>query len=116
MILVEWLQPCRSKSETLAAKSSPSKDLPRRKSDDLFLKAKQADELRKDAVTQLVEPLDVLWCFQVNALGIDLAAESDDFLPVFTHFKPAMNHRLIDFQMKLKTINVCAIPKSLVGA
>jgi hypothetical protein len=80
------------------------------------LKPKQVDELRENTVTQLVEPLDVLWCFQVNALGIDLAAESDDFLPVFTHFKPAMNHRLIDFQVKLKTINVRAIPKGLIGA
>ena len=80
------------------------------------MKAEQADELREYTVTQLVEPLDVLRCFQVNALGIDLAAESDDFLPVFTDFKPAMNHWLIHFQVKLKTINVRAIPKGLIGA
>src|SRR5215510_13198353 len=91
-------------------------ELPRRKSDGLFLNPKQAHELRENTVTQLVEPLDVLGGFQLNALGIDLAAESDDFLPILTHFKPAMNHRLIDFQVKLKPINIRPIPKSLVGA
>src|SRR5262249_3529213 len=91
-------------------------ELPRRKSDGLFLNPKQAHELRENTVTQLVEPLDMLWGFQLNALGIDLAAESDDFLPILTHFKPAMNHRLIDFQVKLKPINIRTIPKSLVGA
>jgi hypothetical protein len=80
------------------------------------LNPKQAHELRENTVTQLVEPLDMLWGFQLNALGIDLAAESDDFLPILTHFKPAMNHRLIDFQVKLKPINIRTIPKSLVGA
>src|SRR5262245_21353563 len=100
----------------VAAKSIPSRDLPCRESDGLFLKVEQADEFRENAVTQLLEPLDVLWCFQVNALGIDLAAESDDFFPVFTDFKPAMNHRLIDFQVKLEAIDIRAIPKSLVGA
>src|SRR5262249_34884874 len=75
-----------------------------------------AHELRENTVTQLVVPLDVLGGFQVNTLGINLATESDDFRPVLIHFKPAMNHRLIDFQMKLKTMNVRAIPKSLFGA
>ena len=58
----------------------------------------------------------MLWGFQLNALGIDLAAEGDDFLPILTHFKPAMNHRLIDFQVKLKPINIRTTLKSLVGA
>ena len=54
--------------------------------------------------------------FQVNAHGIDLPAESDDFFLIFGDPEPPMNHRLIDFQVKLKAIDVRAITEGLIGA
>ena len=52
----------------------------------------------------------------VNALGIDRPAERRDFLTVLGDPQPAMNHRLVDFQMKLKAVDVVAVTKRLVGA
>jgi hypothetical protein len=71
--------------------------LTRRKSDQCLFNAEEADEFTKNALTQLLESSHVIRGFQVNALRIDLPAESDDFFLVFGDPKPAMNHRLVDF-------------------
>jgi hypothetical protein len=90
-------------------------ELPCGKSDGFLLNAKQLDELSENTVTQLLEPPDVLGCFPMDALGIDLPAERADFFPVFSDAKPAMNHRLVDLQVKLQAVNVRVIAKSLIG-
>lgn len=79
------------------------------------MNVEEPDELAKNTLTQLVESLDVIRGFPMDALGIDLFSESGDLL-VFSDPKPAMNHRLVHFHMELKPIDMGAIPKGLISA
>ena len=72
------------------------------------MNAEQPDEFTENTLTQLLESPHVIRGFQVDALGIDLPAEGGDFSFVFGDPKPPMNHPLVDFQVKLKAIDIRA--------
>src|SRR5262245_36524482 len=86
------------------------------KLDQCLLNAEEPDEFPENTLAQLLESSHMIRGFQVNALGIDLPAESNDFFLIFGDPEPAMNHQLVDFQVKLKAINVRVITEGLIGA
>src|SRR6478736_1724360 len=52
----------------------------------------------------------------MNPLGIDFSAERGDLDLVLLHAKPALDHALLDLEMKLKSVNVRAVTERLMGA
>ena len=54
--------------------------------------------------------------FLVDSIGIDFSSEGSDFGLILIDSEPSVNHRFVDFKMKLKTVDAGAVPKSLVGA
>src|SRR5262245_14174854 len=74
------------------------------------------DELAEDALTELMKPRNMGTGFAMNTLGGVGATEGGYFSSVFRDAQPAVNHRLIDFQMKLKAIDIGAVTKGLMGA
>ena len=83
---------------------------------EFLIDAEQVDESTEYALAQLIEPRHMLRRFAMNALGAVSAAKGSDFLSILRHAQPAMDHRLVDFQMKLKAVDIDAVTKSLIGA
>src|SRR5215468_828458 len=54
--------------------------------------------------------------FRMNPLRIDLSSERGDLDFVFLHAQPALDHAVLDFEVKLKTVNARAVAESLIGA
>ena len=81
-----------------------------------FLDAEQVDKLAEDAVAKFGEPTDVSRGFAINPLVTAGAAERGDFSLVVGDAQPAMDHRSVYFEMKLKPIHIALIAKCLVRA
>src|SRR5689334_3636205 len=52
----------------------------------------------------------------MNALSIDFSTKRGDLDLVLFHPKPALDHALLDLEVKLKAVDVRAVAESLIGA
>src|SRR5574341_1072586 len=94
----------------------PVSVLAQRQAVKLFFNAEQLDEFTEDLITQLVQSLDVRGGFLMNFLGIDFAPQRGDFVAILADAEPAMDHPFVDFQVKLKAVDIPSVAKGLVGA
>src|SRR5918999_3782285 len=62
-----------------------------------------------------MESIDMAWCLVVNARRIYLPVSVSDFVSLLGQSEPTMDHRLIDLQVKLKTVNPRTIAEGLIG-
>ena len=66
-------------------------------------------------IAELMQSFDVVECFRVNLIRVDIAVQAANFFAVFRHLEPTQDHRLIDFEMKLKGIDVGFVAKRLIN-
>src|SRR5258706_2442415 len=63
-----------------------------------------------------MQSFDVKRCVGVDSDRRDRAAKTDNLAAIYIDPQPAVDHPLIDLQMKLKAIDVVAVAESLIGA
>src|SRR5688500_15984347 len=81
-----------------------------------LLHSEQIDKSAEQAFADFAESRHMLRCFAVDLLDMMVAAQGGNFFLVLRNFQPAMDHRLVDFHVKLKAVDFCAVAKSLIGA